>query len=92
MIISFRYWRDETAGCYCNPRFWLSKNQRVGICGNILRSTGRTYSQIASDGFQIQVLLMVLPVALLTLSYKYHNKRLTHSGEAVRKVESVSMA
>ena len=53
---------------------------------------GATYSQIVCDGFQIQILLMGLPVTLLTLSYKYHNKRMLNIGDVVRRVESLSMA
>lgn len=37
---------------------------------------GATYSLIASDGFQLQILIMGLPIAFCLLSYSYYHKLL----------------
>src|ERR1041384_6181703 len=37
---------------------------------------GATYSQIASDGYKPQVLIMLLPIGLMFVSYVYFRKRL----------------
>ncbi len=37
---------------------------------------GATYSQIASDGFMIQIAFMLLPFVLGLLSYVYYHKKL----------------
>lgn len=40
---------------------------------------GATYSGIAVDGLKPDMLFMILPFTLFTLSYLYHHKRLKHS-------------
>ena len=51
---------------------------------------GATYSQIATDGFQLQVTFMVLPFPLFILSYRYYNKRLRTNGDGEQKIKNYS--
>ena len=37
---------------------------------------GATYSQVANDGFQPAILFMVLPIALLFISYSLYHKKI----------------
>jgi uncharacterized membrane protein YphA (DoxX/SURF4 family) len=55
------------------PRFpRLKEWAYAGFCFDLL---GATYSQLANDGFQPMVIFMVLPVALLFLSYSLYHKQ-----------------
>ena len=44
--------------------------------GLMVDLTGATYSQIASDGFQPAIFFMVLPIALLFISYSLYHKKI----------------
>jgi hypothetical protein len=45
--------------------------------GLVFDLIGATYSNIATDGFMVQMTFMVLPFGLVILSYFYYHKKLS---------------
>ena len=62
------------------PRFKLVKEW--AYAGLFFDLTGATYSVIAHNGFQLPVLIMLLPLGFLFISYNLHHKMMQSQAQA----------